>query len=66
LTKHRACGSVAAATMKLYVGITDRDWYQFLSTRPGLDEVNFWQPSGSRAFRVLKPGDRSCSSSTAR
>ena len=52
--------------MKLYVGITDRDWYQFLSTRPGLDEVNFWQPSGSRAFRVLKPGDRSCSSSTAR
>jgi putative restriction endonuclease len=43
--------------MKLYVGITDRDWYQFLSTRPGLDEVNFWQPSGSRAFRVLQPGE---------
>jgi putative restriction endonuclease len=43
--------------MKLYVGITDRDWYQFLSACLGLDEVNFWQPSGSRAFRVLQPGE---------
>lgn len=43
--------------MRLYVGITDRDWYQFLDARPGLDEVNFWQPSGSRAFRVLQPGE---------
>jgi len=43
--------------MKLYVGITDNDWYQFLSRRRGLDEVNFWQPSGSRTFRVLQPGE---------
>jgi putative restriction endonuclease len=43
--------------MKLNVGITDRDWYRFLSQRVGLDEVNFWQPSGSRAFRVLQPGE---------
>jgi putative restriction endonuclease len=41
----------------LYVGITDNDWFRFLSARPDLDEVNFWQPSGSRRFRALSPGD---------
>ena len=40
-----------------YVGVTDRDWYRFLRRRADLDEVNFWQPSGGRAFRVLEPGD---------
>jgi putative restriction endonuclease len=40
----------------LYVGITDLGWYQYLSGIPDLDEVNFWQPSGSRGFRVLDPG----------
>lgn len=43
--------------MKAYVGVTDRDWYRFLLGRPDLDEVNFWQPSGGRAFRAIKPGD---------
>jgi len=33
--------------MKLYVGVTDNDWYHFLSRLPNLDEVNFWQPGGS-------------------
>jgi putative restriction endonuclease len=27
-----------------------------LRNRPDLDEVNFWQPSGSRGFRVVPPG----------
>ncbi len=30
----------------LYIGLTDRDWYEFLARRPGLDEVNFWRPGG--------------------
>src|ERR1700733_6614792 len=42
--------------MKIWVGVTDRDWFQFLS-RIGPDEVNFWQPSGSRIFRALQPGE---------
>ena len=42
--------------MKIWVGVTDRDWFQFLS-RIGPDEVNFWQPSGSRMFRALQPGE---------
>jgi putative restriction endonuclease len=43
--------------MKAYVGVTDGDWYRFLAARPDIDEVNFWQPSGERAFRVLTPGE---------
>jgi putative restriction endonuclease len=40
-----------------YVGLTDPDWYAFLSAHPRVDEVNFWQPHGSRAFRAIKPGE---------
>jgi len=43
--------------MKAYVGVTDGDWYRFLAARPLLNEVNFWRPSGGRAFRVLTPGE---------
>ena len=42
--------------MKLYVAITDSDWFNYLSElRP--DEVNFWQPSGSGSFHALSPGE---------
>jgi len=43
--------------VRLWVGITDDRWYHFLSGRPDLDEVNFWQPSGSQSFRALTPGE---------
>ena len=43
--------------MKLYVGVTDNDWYRFLSQLPDVDEVNFWQPGGSHVFKALKPGE---------
>lgn len=42
--------------MKLWVGVTDKNWFMSLMTRRA-DEVNFWQPSGSREFRVLQPGE---------
>jgi len=42
--------------MKIWVGVTDKDWFKFLS-RINPDEVNFWQPSGSRTFRALQPGE---------
>src|SRR5271166_4183327 len=42
--------------MKIWVGVTDEDWFNQLSVlRP--DEVNFWQPSGSRTFKALQPGE---------
>ena len=40
-----------------YIGLTDPDWYTFLSAHPHVDEVNFWQPHGTRAFRAIKPGE---------
>jgi putative restriction endonuclease len=39
--------------MKVYVGVTDNDWYHFLSQQPGIDEVNFWEPGGKQGFRTL-------------
>jgi putative restriction endonuclease len=42
--------------MKIWVGVTDQDWFEHLA-RIEPDEVNFWQPSGSRSFRALQPGE---------
>src|SRR3954467_14453124 len=42
--------------MKIWVGVTDKNWYDHL-TQLQPEEVNFWQPSGSRNFRVLQPGE---------
>jgi putative restriction endonuclease len=43
--------------MKSYVGITDREWFNLLSSIEGLSEVNFWQPSGGQYFKAIGPGD---------
>ena len=43
--------------VNLYVGITDYDWFQFLSVQPNAEEVNFWQPGGRINFRALQPGE---------
>jgi putative restriction endonuclease len=44
-------------TVRFFIGITDRDWFDTLSRLDGLDEVNFWQPSGNALFRALEPGE---------
>jgi hypothetical protein len=36
--------------MRLWVGVTDPDWFSFLS-RADIDEVNFWQPSATAPLR---------------
>lgn len=43
--------------MYVYVYPTDGDWFDFLSARPELDEVNFWRPGGEQPFKQLNPGD---------
>lgn len=43
--------------MKGYVGVTDNDWFNFLSQQPEIDEVNFWQPGGRSQFKSLQPGE---------
>jgi len=41
--------------MKCFVGVTDNDWFAFLSQQPGIDEVNFWPPGGRSRFEALTP-----------
>jgi hypothetical protein len=38
--------------MKLYVGVTDNDWYRFLSRLPDVDEINFKKRDGVRLLQV--------------
>ncbi len=40
--------------MKLYAGVTDHDWFDYLRSLPAIDEVNFWQPSPNPQFRPQK------------
>lgn len=41
--------------MKFYLGVTDNNWYNYLSQIVP-EDVNFWQPGGSVNFKVLEPG----------
>lgn len=42
--------------MKGFDGVTDNDWFAFLSQEPGIDEINSWQPIGtSRKGEGLAP-----------
>jgi putative restriction endonuclease len=43
--------------LRAFVGITDFDWFKYLSGLPGIDEVNFWQPGGRQHFRTLSPSE---------
>ncbi|HNC22633.1 MAG TPA: HNH endonuclease [Opitutaceae bacterium] len=42
--------------MKLFVGVTNNEWFRFLSERQP-DEVNFWRPRSQVDFKALRPGD---------
>jgi putative restriction endonuclease len=44
--------------MNAYLGVTDRDWFDYLSAQLDVDEVNFWQPNPwGGAFGVLRRGE---------
>jgi putative restriction endonuclease len=43
--------------LKGFVAVTDNDWFNYLSQKAGIDEVNFWQPGGSSRFKILMPGE---------
>jgi putative restriction endonuclease len=42
--------------MKLYLGITDTDWFRYLRTS-NADEMNFWRPKATNQFKALEPGE---------
>jgi putative restriction endonuclease len=41
--------------MNIYLGVTDTEWFNYLRTK-NPEDVNFWQPGGSSAFRILELG----------
>lgn len=43
--------------MRLYVGITDDDWFKHHAAKAFVEEVNFWKPSSQRNFKSLRPGE---------
>ena len=43
--------------MRAFVGVTDGEWFELLSSQEHLVEINFWQPSGSTRFRALDQGE---------
>jgi hypothetical protein len=49
-------GIPAKAEMKLFVGVTNDDWFRFLAER-NPEEVNFWRPRSQNDFKALKSGD---------
>ncbi len=42
--------------MKFYLGVTDLNWYNYLS-KINPEDINFWQPGGRSNFRILSPGE---------
>lgn len=42
--------------MKLFVGVTNNEWFNYHAQRLP-DEVNFWRPRSQSEFRALQPGD---------
>lgn len=41
--------------MKFWVGVTDKNWFDFLQARQP-DDVNCWQPSPTRPAKFLESG----------
>lgn len=43
--------------MNAFVALTDYRWFTFLASLPRLEEINFWQPGGSRTFGAIQPNE---------
>lgn len=43
--------------MKIWVAITDNDWFGLHASRSTVDEVNFWKPSSRVGFKALQWGE---------
>jgi putative restriction endonuclease len=42
--------------MKLFIGVTDNDWFRFLRAR-NAEEMNFWRPKSTAGFSAIVPGE---------
>lgn len=41
--------------MKIYLGVTDNNWFNYLR-KINPEDINFWQPGGKSIFKLLPPG----------
>ena len=42
--------------MKLYIGITDADWFHYLREQ-NAEEMNFWRPTATTQLKVLEASE---------
>ena len=47
----------SVSQMRIFIGITDRNWFTLHASRSNVDEVNFWRPSPNAALKVLDSGE---------
>src|SRR5882762_3627038 len=43
--------------MNFFVAVTDYDWFLLHASKSGVEEVNFWRPSPTAAFKALGMGE---------
>jgi putative restriction endonuclease len=43
--------------MRLFVAVTDNDWFALHATLDRVEGVNFWRPSSDATFKALEPGE---------
>ncbi len=50
-------GRVDDEHMRLFVAVTDWNWWSLLASKAAVEEVNFWRPSPTATFQALTPGE---------
>jgi HNH endonuclease len=43
--------------MNFFVAVTDYDWFLLHTSKPRVEEVNFWRPSSTASFKALQIGE---------
>jgi putative restriction endonuclease len=43
--------------MRLFVAVTDSEWFAAHASQSRVDEVNCWRPSSEATFKALEPGE---------
>ena len=51
------CSTLPLKPMRIFVAVTDSEWFALHKSKETVDEVNFWRPSPSASFKALLPGE---------
>jgi putative restriction endonuclease len=50
-------GTLVEYPMRIFVAVTDGEWFDLHASKTQVDEVNFWRPSPEATFKALQPGE---------